>query len=154
MAASLRSIRTSAMILNSAPGYGIMQETRLAREVRMPVQSQLLHLFVGTVVCEVTAVPLSLTLFLLTLYTTPELVMATDITGMRRVVISDLARPAYDRLPRDRQAEIRRRARALAEGKEQAEQDFGGGILRFLLRDDTQVYIEVSRDEIIVRHIV
>jgi len=80
--------------------------------------------------------------------------MAIDITGMRRVVISDLARPAYNRLPRDRQAEIRRRARALAEGKEQAEQDFGGGILRFLLRDDTQVYIEVSPDEIIVRHIV
>ena len=88
------------------------------------------------------------------LYTTPELVMATDITGMRRVVISDLARPAYTRLPHDRQAEIRRRARALAGGKEQAEQDFGGGILRFLLRDDTQVYIEASPDEIIVRHIV
>jgi hypothetical protein len=80
--------------------------------------------------------------------------MATDITGMRRVVISDLARPAYARLPRDRQAEIRRRARALAEGKERAEQDFGGGMLRFLLRDRKQVYIEVSPDEIIVRHIV
>jgi len=80
--------------------------------------------------------------------------MAIDITGIRRVVISDLARPAYDRLSRDRQSEIRRRARALAEGKELPEQDFGGGILRFLLRDDTQVYIEVSRDEIIVRHIV
>jgi len=38
--------------------------------------------------------------------------------------------------------------------KEQAEQDFGGGILRFLLRDNMQVYIEVSHDEIIVRHIV
>lgn len=80
--------------------------------------------------------------------------MAIDITGIRRVVISDLARPAYDRLSRDRQSEIRRRARALAEGKELPEQDFGGSILRFLLRDDTQVYIEVSRDEIIVRHIV
>ena len=80
--------------------------------------------------------------------------MAIDITGIRRVVISDLARPAYDRLFRDRQSEIRRRARALAEGKELPEQDFGGGILRFLLRDDTQVYIEVLRDEIIVRHIV
>ena len=80
--------------------------------------------------------------------------MAIDITGIRRVVISDLARPAYDRLSRDRQSEIRRRARALAEGKELPEQDFGGGILRFLLRNDTQVYIEVSQDEIIVRHIV
>jgi hypothetical protein len=80
--------------------------------------------------------------------------MAIDITSRRRVVISDLARPAYDRLPRDRQAEIRRRARAIAEGKELPEQDFGGGILRFLLRNNTQVYIEVSQDEIIVRHIV
>ena len=80
--------------------------------------------------------------------------MAIDITSRRRVVISDLARPAYDRLPRDRQTEIRRRARAIAEGKELSEQDFGGGILRFLLRNDTQVYIEVSQDEIIVRHIV
>src|SRR5262249_25034606 len=84
----------------------------------------------------------------------PGTAMAIDITGMRRVVISDLARPAYNRLSRDRQAEIRRRARALAEGKEQAEQDFGGGILRFLLQDDTQVYIEVLQDEIVVRHIV
>ncbi len=50
--------------------------------------------------------------------------MAIDITGIRRVVISDLARPAYDRLFRDRQSEIRRRARALAEGKELPEQDF------------------------------
>jgi hypothetical protein len=45
-------------------------------------------------------------------------------------------------------------ARALAEGKEPPEQNFGGGILHFLLRDGTQVYIEVLRDEIIVRHIV
>jgi hypothetical protein len=80
--------------------------------------------------------------------------MAIDITGMRRVVISDLTRPAYDRLPRDRQAEIRRRARAMADGKEPPEQDFGGGILRFLLRDNTQIYIEVLQDEIIIRHIV
>ena len=80
--------------------------------------------------------------------------MAIDITGIRRIVISDLARPAYDRLPRDRQAEIRRRARALAEGKEPPEQNFGGGILRFLLRDGTQVYIELLRNEIIIRHIV
>ena len=84
----------------------------------------------------------------------PSIAMAIDITGIRRVVISDLARPAYNRLSRDRQTEIRRRARALAEGKEQPEQDFGGGMLRFLLPGDAQVYIEVSRDEIIVRQIV
>jgi len=84
----------------------------------------------------------------------PSIAMAIDITGIRRVVISDLARPVYNRLSRDRQTEVRRRARALVEGKEQPAQDFGGGILRFLLPDDAQVYIEVSRDEIIVRHIV
>ena len=95
-----------------------------------------------------------LTLFVPASTLRPSITMAIDITSIRRVVISDLARPAYNRLPRDRQTEIRRRARALAEGKEQPEQDFGGGILRFLLPDDAQVYIEVSRDEIIVRHIV
>jgi hypothetical protein len=69
--------------------------------------------------------------------------MAIDLTGIRRVVISDLARPAYERLARDRQAEIRRRARAIVEGRELPEQDFGGGIVRFLLRNDTQVYIRL-----------
>jgi len=33
-------------------------------------------------------------------------------------------------------------------------QDFGGGILRFLLQDDIQVYIEILQNEVIVRHIV
>jgi hypothetical protein len=98
--------------------------------------------------------PPSLTLSVLTTTLRLNTAMAIDITGIRRVVISDLARPAYNRLPRDRQAEIRRRARALAEGKEPPEQGFGGGILRFLLQDDIQVYIEVLQNEVIVRHIV
>ena len=97
---------------------------------------------------------LSLVLSVVTVTRHLNTTMAIDITGMRRVVISDLTRPAYDRLPRDRQAEIRRRARAMADGKEPPEQDFGGGILRFLLRDNTQIYIEVLQDEIIIRHIV
>ena len=87
-------------------------------------------------------------------YTALNTATAIDITGIRRVVVSDLARPAYNRLPRDRQVEVRRRARTLAEGKEPPEQDFGGGILRFLLQDDIQVYIEILQNEVIVRHIV
>ena len=98
--------------------------------------------------------PPLLTLSMLTTTLRLNTAMAIDITGIRRVVISDLARPAYNRLPRDRQAEIRRRARALAEGKEPPEQDFGGGILRLLLQDDIQVYIKVLQNEVIVRHIV
>jgi len=98
--------------------------------------------------------PPLLTLSMLTTTLRLNTAMAIDITGIRRVVISDLARPAYNRLPRDRQAEIRRRARALAESKEPPEQDFGGGILRLLLQDDIQVYIEVLQNEVIVRHIV